>query len=196
VRRLIAIAVAGFVVATVLNSNYDGIRDFAQEQLDRTATPDGPEVEGTEAPLEDVHGRAGLGGLWHRDNYGRNHEVLTCTATDFSLRCSYEQQPASGADDQSEQVDPAEGSFIGAFIDPQDCPAHMSGPCASAVEITQGTASFTSGIQTEQTITLQGDDSMILSWDTPGLYGSPFHCPWYATYEIALSRPHDCTFFG
>lgn len=196
VRRLISLAVAVSAVVFIVSTNSEGIGDFVAEQFDRTTEPSGPAVEPAGSSSGDVQDAAGLGGEWHRDNYRRNHELLTCTATDVIVQCSYEQQPASDPDPRTELSDEVEGRFIGAFIDPSDCPVHMNGPCASAVEIAQGTATLTSGIQTEQTLALQGDGSMILSWDTPGFFGSPFHCPWYTSYETALAKPHDCTFFN
>jgi hypothetical protein len=60
------------------------------------------------------------------------------------------------------------------------------------VVIAQGTMFFSSGLVVDETIAVQGDGSMVLSWDRP----SPFHCPWFRSFDTALSEPFDCSFFG
>jgi virginiamycin B lyase len=63
VRRLIALVVVGFIVFSVVNSNYDGIRDFVEEQLDGSTTSAGPQEEATDALPEEAQSAAELGGL-------------------------------------------------------------------------------------------------------------------------------------
>ena len=56
VRRLIAFAVLGLIVFNVLNRNFEGIRDFVEEQLEGSTTVAGPQEEATDGATE-------LGGL-------------------------------------------------------------------------------------------------------------------------------------
>lgn len=61
-RRLIAAAALGLVVFSFLSSNFDAIRDFADEQLDESATSQGLEEEGTDASSEEVDSAGEIGG--------------------------------------------------------------------------------------------------------------------------------------
>ncbi len=54
---------------------------------------------------------------------------------------------------------------------------------------------FSSGVVTDQTLAVQPDGSLVLSWDTPRGDGNRvFHCPWYRTFDLAMMFDSECTF--
>ena len=127
-------------------------------------------------------GISNLQGQWHRNNYGAGHEILDCSGSTAQVLCEYTTDPESNS-----------GTFAGAVVDAEACPSYMKELCTSAVVIAQGTAQFTTGIVTDETIAVQADGSMMLSFDTPDvLPGAPFMCPWFRSYETALQEPYDC----
>lgn len=141
-------------------------------------------------------GSSGLEGRWHRDNYGNSHEVLICNGSEGLVRCQYLQVPEPSLGILPTTSDTTRGVFRGNLVSVDDCPDYMTDACADAVVIAQGTAVYTSGISTDQTIAVHADGSMTYSWDTPGNFGSPFVCPWYDSYDRALSESPDCEFLG
>jgi hypothetical protein len=141
-------------------------------------------------------GASGLEGRWHRDNYGNSHEVLICNGSQIGVRCQYLQVPEPSLGILPTTSDTTRGMFEGVLVDAAACPAYMADACGEAVVIAQGTAKYTSGIITEQTIAVHADGSMTHSWDTPDFFGSPFVCPWYDSYDRALSESPHCEFIG
>lgn len=173
----VAAALAVLVLATPIllwKGNQDDLRDT---------------VTFTSTPTTIVTGSE-LAGEWHRNNNDRDHEALTCEVRDQDVSCFYTKIPEPELGWGTDGVD---GDFTGHLADETTCPTYLQDACRTAVVIAQGTMTFTSGVETIQTYAVQDDGSMILSWDTPGFFGSPFQCPWFRSFQTALEQPSACS---
>jgi len=138
-----------------------------------------------------------IGGRWHRDNFGNSHEVLICARSPIEVRCRYLQVPEPELGLLPTTSDTTRGHFRGSIVDASACPAHMSDACTAngVVAIARGTAVYTNGWEVAETIVTYDDGSMRLSWDEGweniGAVG-PFSCPWWSTWEDALTNSPDC----
>lgn len=133
---------------------------------------------------------AGPAGEWYR-NDPQNAELLTCVKTENAMRCDY----SVPADAQRGWVgSDIVGELDAVFITADDCPPHMTESCDRAVFIAQGTMRFSTGIETVETLAVQPQGGLVLSWDTPPDHVDVFHCPWYRTFELAEARAAECDF--
>ena len=144
---------------------------------------------GAVLPVGSAFGGSGLEGRWHRNNGDTEHEVLTCNGSKGHVVCHYNKVPEPAMDWARDGIT---GKLVGHIVEAGECPAYMAGPCASAVVIAQGTMYFNTGLVVDETIAVQEDGSMVLSWDNRPV---PFHCPWYRSFDTALSEPAACSFF-
>ena len=167
---------------------------------------DGPDTVTRNAPI--IHERVpGVAGRWHRLNPAPNesggvapeHETLTCNGSTSVVWCRYNKQPEPGLG----YVTPPQGTrgtFTGTLVDASACFGLMVGPCSTASVIAEGTMHFRvpggADFDVDQTIAVQGDGSMVLSWDTGP--GAQFHCPWFRSFAAALAANPtaiaDCAF--
>jgi hypothetical protein len=133
---------------------------------------------------------AGATREWQRNNYGAEHERLTCREADASWTCSYDKVPTDGFswDDRS-------GTFSGRNVTATwSCPEWFdSAVCDSVIAVYRGMATYTGGGQRPFT-TLQeyvvttsgGQDVLYVYWV------DRFYCPWYRTFDEALAADYAC----
>ena len=119
VRRLIAIAVLGFVVFSVLNRNFEGIRDFVEEQLEGATTSAGAREEATDAPPE-AQDAAELGGL-EVDSYEFAEFPLPPGANPNGIEAGFDAvwYLDNHPNDTVGKLDPVTGELLEQYVSPE-----------------------------------------------------------------------------
>ena len=131
-------------------------------------------------------------GSWHRNNYGVEHERLTCREAIPSLSCSYDKVPEAGF-----SWDDRTAHFTGRNITGSwSCPTWFdSTVCDNVVAVYRGKSTFTGGGQHPITATqeyiiteVDGEEILQVYWV------DSFYCPWFRTFDEALAADYACTF--
>lgn len=135
--------------------------------------------------------------MWHRYNIyepiSPSHERLRCL-TDGQWRCQYDTVPEPTLGFTNPSV---KGTFVGTDVtDSWECPkAHWfpNDICDSAARVISGTQSFVlpgSGeLFTVDVVYIVTDDGTLWNY-----WVDQFVCPWYPTFEQALTESAGCTF--
>ncbi len=131
---------------------------------------------------------------WHRDNLGKGHERLVCTATGALWTCRYDARPISQNDQGT-----AGGQFRGTVMEspPAFCPMEWAPlVCEKAIRFVVGATIYgqTDTIWQELIFTNETNGLAPMYQFLVGPKGYPFPaiCPWYRTWTQALTHEHDC----
>jgi hypothetical protein len=131
-------------------------------------------------------------GYWHRNNYGTEHERLTCREAVASWTCFYDKVPEEGF-----SWDDRTGRFTGRNVtESWSCPTWFdSTVCDNVVAVYRGIETFTGGGQhpitavQEYVVTeVNGQAILYVYWV------DSFYCPWFRTFDEALAADYNCTF--
>jgi hypothetical protein len=129
---------------------------------------------------------------WHRNNYGAEHERLLCREAAASWTCFYDKVPTDGFswNDRS-------GTFAGRNVTATwSCPGWFDpSVCDSVVAVYHGTATYKGGgekpfitVQEYVVTSSAGQDGLYVYWV------DQFYCPWYRTFDEALTADYACVF--
>jgi hypothetical protein len=136
--------------------------------------------------------RAASVGYWHRNNYGTEHEQLTCREAVSTWTCFYDKVPEEGF-----SWDDRTARFTGRNVtESWSCPTWFdSTVCDNVVAVYRGVETFTGGGQhpitalQEYVVTeVNGQSILYVYWV------DNFYCPWFRTFDEALAADYTCTF--
>ncbi len=133
---------------------------------------------------------------WHRLNVANNppeHERFSCVESD-TWRCRYDKLPDPKLGLSWDQT---RGTFSGSdttadWVCPDWFPAST---CDAADTVVSGVGTFvfpraSGGFSVDQQLLVSADGRMWIYWGD----GFQFVCPWYPTFDAALSNDSQCVF--
>ena len=135
---------------------------------------------------------AASSGTWHRNNYGNEHERLTCRESAAVFSCVYDKVPETGFSWDNRTAHFTGRNVTGSWT----CPSWFGATvCDNVVDVYRGTATFTGAGQHPVTATQEyvvtevgGQQILYVYWV------DAFYCPWFRTFDEALSADYTCTF--
>ncbi len=142
---------------------------------------------------------------WHRDNYGNEHQRLVCTITSGVWQCRQEVVvPSSQQGNQNQGNGTTGAALFRGSSQVGDCPSWAADEykdvCAHASSsMVVGALTYNSPFTVwEEMIFTDRSDGLAPMYVylagplVPGFYTAV--CPWYPTWQEALTNPHDCFF--
>lgn len=131
-------------------------------------------------------------GTWHRNNYGTEHERLTCREAVTTWTCFYDKVPEEGF-----SWDDRTARFTGRNVtDSWSCPTWFdSAVCDNVVAVYRGIETFVGGGQhpitaAQEYVVTEVNGQLILYV----YWVDNFYCPWFRTFDEALAADYTCTF--